>query len=80
MRAKREQLAKLETLDNGKPISEALWDIVSDAHITRKHFGVKGIRMERLQRSTNSIVESAIDKARGMSNAGFLFKASTLRA
>ena len=29
MRVKREQLARLETLDNGKPISEALWDIVS---------------------------------------------------
>lgn len=29
VKEQRETLARLETLDNGKPISEALWDIVS---------------------------------------------------
>jgi hypothetical protein len=32
----RETLARYETLDNGKPISESLWDIVSDRLFRRR--------------------------------------------
>ena len=80
MRAKREQLAKLETLDNGKPISEALWDIVSSVHFTGKR-GLLTACIIWLQCSSRakSIVRGPIQHIGDLSCRP-LFKASTLLA
>lgn len=43
VKEQREALGRLETLDNGKPISEALWDIVSSLPLPRVVLGITAV-------------------------------------